>query len=174
MIIQFYWYYSLNKKEDNYKIYYKKKLVNYIQLEWKCEYILHNTPEKFDIKGIIKYKIIICERREIPVYFHQLCKYIIKSLNFLSLKNEVIRWCSKHEILINEKLVIKNFFYKDKTVTNIEKENIGVKIAENILKKQSGNVHILRNIKYNTILKFKNIINLKKWSRLSKWRGWTR
>ena len=35
----------------------------------------------------------------------------------------------KHEILKNEKLVIKNFFYKDKTVTNIEKENIGVKIA---------------------------------------------
>ena len=62
----------------------------------------------------------------------------------------------------NEKLVIKNFFYKDKTVTNIEKGNIGVKIAENILKKQSGNVHILRNLKYNTILKLKNIINLKK------------
>ena len=80
----------------------------------------------------------------------------------------------KHEILINEKLVIKNFFYKDKVVTNIEKGNIGVKIAENILKKQSGNVHILRNLKYNTILKLKNIINLKKWGGLSKWRRWTR
>ena len=68
----------------------------------------------------------------------------------------------KHEILINEKLVIKNFFYKDKTVTNIEKGNIGVKIAENILKKQSGNVLILRNAKQSIVLKLKKLKNLKK------------
>ena len=83
----------------------KKKLVNYIELEWKREYILNNTPEKFGIKGIIKYKIIICERREIPVYFHQICKYIIKSLNSPSLKNEAIRRCSKkpNSILLRKK-----------------------------------------------------------------------
>ena len=49
-----------------------------------------------------------------------------------------------------------------KTVLLLEKESIGVKIVENILKKQSGNVLILRNVKHSTVLKLKNLINLKK------------
>ena len=61
----------------NYEIYYdKKELVIYIQLESNSKYILYVIPEKFAIKGIIRYKIIVCERGEIPMHFHQINKYI--------------------------------------------------------------------------------------------------
>ena len=68
-------------------------MVIYIQLESNSKYILYVTPEKFAIKGIIKYKIIICKRGEIPMHFHQ-------PLNFQPLKDEVIKLCNKKPVTI--------------------------------------------------------------------------
>ena len=83
---------SINqKREDNYEIYYEKKeLVNYIELE-KDNYTCSIFGNVFTIKGIIKYKITIRERGEIPIHCHQIGKYIINSLNFPSVKSEIIR-----------------------------------------------------------------------------------
>ena len=64
------------------------------------------------MKGIINYKIVICERGEIPMHYHQTGKYIIKLLNFPSLKNEVIRRCSKKpnpKLLRKKRKKNKNF-----------------------------------------------------------------
>ena len=69
------------------------------------------------MKGIINYKIVICERGEIPMHYHQTGKYIIKLLNFPSLKKEVIRRCNEKPkpILLRKKRInrIKSFTDKD-------------------------------------------------------------
>ena len=108
------------KRETNYEIYYEiKKLINYIQLEFKSEYIsLYDTSEKIFVKGVIKYKVMIYRRGEIPMHYHQIGKYIIKPLNFQSLKNEVIRWCIENEkpkpLLLRKKSSKRSDSFTDK------------------------------------------------------------
>ena len=57
-------------------------------------------------------------RGEIPMHYHQIGKYIIKPLNFPSLKNEIIRRCIEKEkpksILLRKKSTKRSDNFTDK------------------------------------------------------------
>ena len=127
------------KREMNYEIYYEKKeLVNYIELE-KDNYTCSIFGNVFTIKGIIKYKITIRERGEIPIHCHQIGKYIINSLNFPSVKSEIIRhYNSKADMTI----------VKSKKKQPMS-ENINVEILDNDIINNNINKDIINNDNIN-------------------------
>ena len=138
------------KREMNYEIYYEKKeLVNYIELE-KDNYTCSIFGNVFTIKGIIKYKITIRERGEIPIHCHQIGKYIINSLNFPSVKSEIIRhYNSKADMTI-----VKS--KKKKPMS----ENINVEILDNdIINNDIINNDVINNNINKDIISNDNINN---------------